>query len=211
MTGVDEVGRDVVLFEKVVEVDPIVASAFHGCGGDFVFFEPIFDLMQTARKGAEGADVFGATIGWYRDNYLFSSNVNACGFGVNVDVDLVLSFTALVSFLTFFRSLVLFFFHVVTAWFWLRQGDRRECVDILLNGVTPLFSAGATSVLSAWIAPLLGFGISRFAAAITIDTMGYTPVATASYRVHDIFQTKLLSHLSATGGCCLDLSIFIFC
>ena len=98
-----------------------------------------------------------------------------------MNVDLVLSFTALVSLLTFFRSLGLLFFHVVTAaWFWLRQGDRRECVDILLNGVTPHFSAGATSVLSAWTAPLLGSGISRFAAAITIDSMGYTPVAAAS-------------------------------
>ena len=45
MAGVDEVGRDVVFFEEVVKVDPIVASAFHGCGGDIVLFEPIFDLM----------------------------------------------------------------------------------------------------------------------------------------------------------------------
>lgn len=91
VAGVDQAALDARLLEDVIAVDPVVAGAFHGDGGDAVGKEPVAQPGEIPSEGGEGADVIRTAIRRDGDDDFRSSDVDACGVRLGFDVDPVLS------------------------------------------------------------------------------------------------------------------------
>jgi len=89
VTGVNEAAFDACGFEGVVAVDPVVAGAFHGNGGDVVTEEPVAQLMEPCGERGKGADVIFFAIAGDGDDDDFGSNVDACAVGLGFCIDLM--------------------------------------------------------------------------------------------------------------------------
>ena len=96
VAGVDEVALDAGGFEDVVAVNPVVAGAFHGHGGDVVGKEPVAQPGEISGEGGEGANVVQTAVRRDGDDDFLGSDVDACGVGLGVEVDPVLGGAGLV-------------------------------------------------------------------------------------------------------------------